>query len=78
MIVKVLGTGCTKCTVLYECLLDLKAEHQLDIEIEKVTKLTEIMNYGVMMSPGLVINNQVKCSGKIPADDEILNWIKES
>jgi len=65
MTIKVLGTGCSKCTVLYERLLDLKTEHQLD-------------NYGVMMTPGLVINNQVKCSGKIPADDEILNWIKES
>jgi small redox-active disulfide protein 2 len=78
MIVKVLGTGCTKCTVLYERLLDLKTKHQLDIEIEKVTELNEIMNHGIMMTPGLVINDKVKSSGKIPAENEILKWIKES
>lgn len=78
MIVKVLGSGCTKCKLLEQRLDDLKAKHQLEIEIEKVTQLNDIINYGVMMTPGLVINEKVKSSGKIPQDEEILKWIQEA
>ena len=77
MIVKVLGSGCTKCKTLEQRLIDLKSTHHLDIEIEKVTQLDDIMAYGVMMTPGLVINEKVMSLGKIPQDDEILKWIRE-
>ena len=67
MIVKVLGTGCTKCKTLEKRLLDLKAKYQLDIDIEKVSQLNDIMAYGVMMTPGLVMNeNLEKCMEKYP------------
>jgi small redox-active disulfide protein 2 len=78
MIVKVLGSGCTKCKLLEKRLVDLKAKHKLEIEIEKVTQLNDIMNYNVMMTPGLVINEKVKSSGKLPQDEEILKWIQEA
>jgi small redox-active disulfide protein 2 len=78
MIVKVLGSGCTKCKLLEQRLVDLKAKHQLEIEIEKVTQLNDIISYGVMMTPGLVINEKVLSSGKIPQDNEILKWIQEA
>lgn len=78
MIVKVLGSGCNKCRTLEKLLGELKAKHQLDIEIEKVTQLNDIMNYGVMMTPGLVINEKLKSVGKLPTIEEILKWIKES
>ena len=74
MIVKVLGTGCTKCKTLENRLLDLKAKYQLDIDIEKVSQLNDIMAYGVMMTPGLVINEKLKSVGKVPKDNEILKW----
>ena len=77
MIVKILGTGCTKCKTLENRLLDLKAKYQLDIDIEKVSQLNDIMAYGVMMTPGLVINEKLKSVGKVPKDNEILKWIQE-
>ena len=78
MIVKVLGTGCTKCNNLEKQLIELKNDYQLNFTIEKVTQLNDIMDYGVLMTPGLVINDKVKCSGKIPDNKQILEWIKEN
>lgn len=78
MIIKVLGTGCTKCKLLEQRLVKIKAKHQLNFEIEKVTQLNNIMNYGVMMTPGLVINEKIVSVGKVPKDDELLKWIKEA
>jgi len=77
MIIKVLGTGCTKCKTLEKRLIELKAKHQLDIDIEKVTHLDDIMEYGVMMTPGLVIDGKVKSVGKVPTEDELFMWIRE-
>ena len=77
MIVKVLGSGCTKCKTLEQKVIDLKAKYDLDINIEKVTQLNDIMAYGVMMTPALVINEKVKSSGKIPKDEDVLAWIDE-
>ena len=77
MIVKVLGTGCTKCKTLEKRLLDLKAKYQLDIDIEKVSQLNDIMAYGVMMTPGLVIDEKLKSVGKVPSEDELLKWIRK-
>ena len=76
MIVKVLGAGCTKCKTLEKRLLDLKEKYQLDIDIEKVTQLNDIMAYGVMMIPGLVMNEKLICVGKVPTEDELLKWIR--
>ena len=78
MIVKVLGAGCAKCKALEQQLIDLKDKHKLDIDIEKVTQLNDIIAYGAMMTPGLVINEKLKCAGKVPKDEELLTWIKES
>jgi small redox-active disulfide protein 2 len=78
MIVKVLGTGCTKCKTLGQRLHEIKEKHQLDIEIQKVTQLNEIMAYGVMMTPGLVINEKLISVGKVPPEDELLRWIREA
>ena len=78
MIVKVLGSGCTKCKTLEQRLIDLKAKHSLNIDIEKVTQLDDIIAHGVMMTPGLVINEKIKSVGKVPKDEELLAWIKES
>ena len=77
MIVKVLGAGCKKCVTLEQRLHEIKSKHQLDFEVEKVTRLEDIMAYGVMMTPGLVVNEQVKSYGKLPGDTEILKWIRE-
>jgi small redox-active disulfide protein 2 len=77
MIVKVLGASCPKCKALETKLHEISKNHNLKFEIEKVTQLNDIMNYGVMMTPGLVIDEQVKCAGKIPNDEQLLQWLKE-
>ena len=77
MIIKILGTGCAKCKTLEQHIVDLKTKHHLNFEIEKVTQLDDIMANGVMMTPGLVINENVKSFGKAPKDEEILKWIRE-
>ena len=78
MIIKVLGTGCTKCKTLEKRLFDLKTKHQLNIEIEKVSQLNDIMVYGALMTPGLVIKDKLVSYGKVPSEDELLNWIREA
>ncbi|MGD9900133.1 MAG: thioredoxin family protein [Calditrichaceae bacterium] len=76
--VKVLGAGCTKCKALEQKLNDIKIRHKLELEIEKVTQLDEIMNYGVMMTPGLVINEKLRSTGKVPDENQLLKWIEEA
>jgi small redox-active disulfide protein 2 len=78
MKIKVLGTGCSKCISLERKLNELVKEHNLDVEIEKVSQLEEIMKYGIMMTPGLVINEKVVSFGSVPKDKQILKWIEEA
>ncbi len=78
MIVKILGAGCKKCLTLESKVRELVQQNNLKAVIEKVTDIQEIMNYGIMMTPGLVINEQVKSYGIIPKDDQLINWLKEN
>ena len=77
MIVKILGIGCSKCKALEQRIIALKEKHEQDIQIEKVTKLEDIMNYGVMMTPGLVINEKVVLSGRLPNDKELKSLLTQ-
>jgi small redox-active disulfide protein 2 len=76
--VKILGTGCKKCQTLEAKVRDLIAANNIDAIVEKVTDINEMMNYSIMMTPGLVINEKVKSFGIIPKDDQIINWLKEN
>ena len=78
MKIKILGTGCAKCTKLEKLAKQAAAELKVDTDVEKVTDLDKIMDYGVMMTPGLVINEQVKIAGKVPSIEQIKLWIQES
>jgi len=78
MKIKILGTGCAKCNKLEELAKKAVAELNVDTDVEKVKDLDKIMDYGVMMTPGLVIDEQVKIAGKIPSADQIKAWIKEA
>ena len=75
--VKVLGTGCKKCQTLEAKVRDLVATNQIDATVEKVTDIQEMVRYGIMMTPGLIINEKVKSFGIIPKDDKLINWLKE-
>jgi small redox-active disulfide protein 2 len=71
MEVKILGTGCAKCDKLAAETRLAAEELQLECHIEKVTGLQEIMAYGVMITPALVVNGEVKVVGKVPARDDL-------
>jgi small redox-active disulfide protein 2 len=77
MIVKILGTGCKKCQTLEAKVRDLVAVNNIDAEVEKITDIQEMLKYGIMMTPGLIINEKVKSFGIIPKDDQIISWLKE-
>lgn len=77
MKVRVLGSGCAKCKTLEMRIRQLAADNQLPVDVEKVTDLQEIMRYGIMMTPGLVINGQLKSVGTVPKDSQLLEWLKE-
>lgn len=73
----VLGTGaCAKCGQLYEAAVSGVKEAGLDIEVQKVSELSKIMEYKVMSMPALVINGEVKFAGKVPSASEIAALLK--
>ncbi len=76
--IKILGSGCKKCTTLEAKVRELVEQNNLDASVEKVTDLNEMIDYGIMMTPGLVINEKVVSTGIIPKDDKIIEWIKEA
>jgi small redox-active disulfide protein 2 len=75
MKIQVLGTGCAKCKRLYAEAEKAIASSGVPVELEKVEKFDEIMKHGVMMTPALVIDGEVKASGRIPPASEIASWI---
>ncbi len=77
MDVKVLGTGCPKCLELEKRVKTVAEKNNVEIQLEKVTDLQKIMSYGIMMTPGLVVNGIVKCAGKLPGEEEILTWLQK-
>ncbi len=78
MHVKILGTGCANCKNLERAVRDIAAKNGIDAKITKVSELQDIMAYGIMRTPGLVINEVVKSAGMIPKEDQILSWLKEA
>ena len=75
MKIKVLGTGCAKCKKLYAEAEKAIASAGVAANLEKVEKIDEIMKYGVMVTPALVIDNEVKASGRIPSTAEMVAWL---
>lgn len=71
MKIQILGTGCPKCKKLAETAETAAQELGLDYEIEKITEINEIMKFGVMMTPGLAVDGDVKVAGKVPTVDEV-------
>ena len=75
MKIEVLGTGCSKCKTLYENAKKAVEESGKDAEIIKVEEIPKIMAYGVMSTPALVIDGQVKFSGKVASIGEIMGML---
>jgi small redox-active disulfide protein 2 len=77
MIIKILGTGCPKCKNLEKITNEVVNENNFEAEISKVEDIIEIMKYGVLSTPGLVINEKVAISGRVPSKDEIKKQIEK-
>jgi len=71
MRIQVLGTGCPKCEKLAEAVRAAADDLGIDYELEKVTDISRIAGFGVMMTPALVVDGEVKAAGKVPTADEI-------
>ena len=67
----ILGTGCPKCKKLAEHAVAAARELGLEFELIKVTDIQAIMGFGVMMTPALVVNDEVKCAGQVPSVEQI-------
>ena len=76
MKIHVLGPGCAKCTQLAETVESAAKELGIDYEMEKVSDFNQIMSFGVMMTPGLVVDGVVKAVGRVPSLDEIKGMLK--
>ena len=76
MKIQILGVGCPKCKKTAANAEKAVRELEIDAEVVKVAKIDEIMQYGVMMTPALAVDGEIKCAGKIPTVEEIKNWIK--
>jgi small redox-active disulfide protein 2 len=75
MDVKVLGTGCAKCKLLYAEVEKAVTASGMSAAVRKVEKIDEIMKFGVMMTPALVVDGEVKCAGRVPRVEEIVTWL---
>lgn len=76
MKIQVLGTGCKKCDQVYENARQAVAESGADATVEKVADLNDIMAFGVMVTPALAIDGQVKIAGKVPSAEDIKKMIQ--
>jgi small redox-active disulfide protein 2 len=77
MLIQILGTGCAKCTKLATQAEEAAKKAGVDYTLEKVTDIGKIMTFGVMVTPTLVVDGKVKCSGNVPSVDQIVTMFKE-
>ena len=73
--IKVLGSGCANCKRVEQIARRVVDEMSLEAEVIKVTDYNDIMAYNVLSTPGLVVNEKVVCSGRIPAKAEVTTWL---
>lgn len=78
MKIEVLGTGCVKCQTAEAMCNEAVKELGIDAIVTKVSRIQEIAGYGVMATPAVIVNGQVKCVGRIPGIEEIKKWLEEA
>ncbi len=75
MDIKVLGGGCANCKRLEKIVRDVVTEMGVDATISKVTDFRDIMAYDILTTPGLVIDEKVVCSGRVPSKSDVTVWV---
>jgi len=78
MDIKVLGTGCAKCRAVEKTVKDVVGELGIDARVEEVKDMARILEYKVMMTPGLVIDGKVVSSGRVPSKSDVKRMIEEA
>ena len=76
--IKILGSGCANCKRVEQIARKVVAEMSLDAEVIKVTDYADIMAYNILSTPGLVVNEKVVCTGRIPTPAEVTTWLADA
>ena len=76
--IKVLGPGCANCSKLEQITRQAVSDMGMQADISKVTDYAEIMSYPIVSTPGLVINGNVVCSGRVPTQAEVTSWLVDA
>ncbi|MGA8265585.1 MAG: thioredoxin family protein [Ignavibacteriaceae bacterium] len=76
--IKVVGSGCPNCQKLEALCKEVVSEGNIEADIQKVTDLNLFADLGIMMTPGLIVNNKVLSQGKIPTKNTLEHWLKEN
>lgn len=76
--IKVLGPGCANCKRVEQIARKVVSDLAIEADLVKITDYGEIMEYPILSTPGLVINDQVVCSGRIPTPAEVTTWLANS
>jgi small redox-active disulfide protein 2 len=76
MIIEVLGTGCARCNTTEEIVKQAVSEAGIEAAVVKVRDIREIAKYGVMVTPVVVVDGELKSVGRIPDPEEVMGWIK--
>ncbi|MBM6856169.1 thioredoxin family protein [Caecibacteroides pullorum] len=71
MEIKVLGPGCAKCKTTYNVIEKVIKENNLDVKLTKVDDIMEMMNYNIMTTPAVVVDEVVKMKGKVPTENDV-------
>jgi small redox-active disulfide protein 2 len=74
--VKVLGSGCRNCEITAKAIAQAAKEAGVEIELEKVTDLAQILSYGVMSTPGVVLDGKLVHAGGVPGPDQVRAWVR--
>jgi len=74
--IKILGSGCANCKRLEQIARKVVEDNHLEAEFEKITEMGQIMLWPILSTPGLVVNDKVVSSGRIPSEEEIVGWLK--
>ena len=73
--VKVLGSGCANCTATYKLVAEVAKAKGVEIQLEKIEKIQEIMAYGILATPGVVVDGKVVHSGGMPSRSKVESWL---
>ena len=76
MEIKVCGPGCANCTKAENIVKEAVAEAGVEVKISKITDFAEMAKLGVLSTPAIVIDGEIKCVGKVPSKNEVMEWIK--